>query len=171
MITAARWLDPMQLPDRAARVTLVRRAHADIGIEEQTRNRSGYIDEVVSQSGSPLGSAWCACIVRRWCVDAGLDYPPTSAGAVRVWASWARTRGTWRETGSYTPLPGDLVCYDFNNDKREDHIGVIARMHRSGPRAIEGNTSWGGSSREGVAVVMKPISLARVAGFIVPVLP
>lgn len=156
--------------EAALRIRLVRRAHADIGIEEQTgaANRSPYIDEVVTDAGSPLGSAWCGCVARRWAKDAGAMYPPTLAGAVREWVKWSKANGTWRDVAGYTPIPGDFVCYDMAPDGIADHIGVAARVHARGPRTIEGNTSWSGFSREGVAVAMKPITAARVLGYIVP---
>lgn len=164
------WLDALRAPDANLRRALVRRAHADIGIEEQTGapNRSPYIDQVVTEAGSPLGSAWCACIARRWARDVGAAFPSREAGAVRAWVAWAQTRGTWRPVASgYTADPGDWVVYDMAPDGTADHIGVVARVHARGVRAIEGNTSWAGFAREGVAVTMKPITTARVLGHIV----
>ena len=167
-VQSCTWLDGMTGPDADLRRAVVRRAHADIGIEEQTwaPNRSPYLDRVVTAAGSPLGSAWCACIARQWALDGGAAFPPRLAGAVREWVTWAKAQGTWRGT-DYTPLPGDWVCYDMAPDGVADHIGVVARVHGSGVRSIEGNTSWAGFSREGVAVTMKPVATARILGYIV----
>jgi hypothetical protein len=165
---ACQWLDALAGPDAALRRAVVRRAHADIGIEEHTgaANRSPYIDRVVAAAGSPLGSAWCGCVARQWAADGGAAFPLREAGAVRAWVAWAQQQGTWREA-SYTPAPGDWVCYDMHPDRVADHIGVVARVHARGVRSIEGNTSWAGFSREGVAVAMKPVTTARILGFIV----
>ena len=163
------WLDTLTSPDADLRRAVVRRAHADIGIEEATAapNRSPYIDAVVTAAGSPLGSAWCGCVARQWADDGGAAYPPRDAGAVRVWVAWAKANGTWHDVASgYAPLPGDWVCYDMSPDGVADHIGVVARVHARGVRSIEGNTSWAGFSREGVAVTMKPVTTARILGYI-----
>ena len=167
---SALWLDWLALPDHALRADLVRRAMADIGIEESATaaNRSPYLDETARRFGSPIGSAWCALIVSRWCSDVGVAVPPRSSGAVRVWQQWAQTSGMWKPPTA-TPLPGDIAVYDMRPDGFGDHIGVVARVHARGPRTVEGNTSWSGHSREGVAVVMKPINAKRVLGYIVPV--
>ncbi|GAB1345029.1 CHAP domain-containing protein [Gemmatimonas sp.] len=167
---ACRWLDPLTDPLAELRRALVRRAHADIGVEENmgAPNRSPYIDEVITEAGSPLESAWCGCIARRWAKDAGAAYPKKDAGAVRVWVKWAQANGLWRDVASgYEPKPGDWVCYDMAPDGIADHIGVVARVHARGVRSIEGNTSWAGFSREGVAVAMKPVTTARIVGYIV----
>lgn len=52
---ACRWLDPLTDPLAELRRALVRRAHADIGVEENmgAPNRSPYIDEVITEAGSP----------------------------------------------------------------------------------------------------------------------
>lgn len=168
LVPSCRWLDVLTGPDAALRTALVRRAHADIGVEENAKNRSPYIDEVIREAGSPEGSSWCACIARRWAKDAGAQYPPREAGAVRAWVAWSKQQGTWREVGTYEPQPGDFVCYDMAPDGIADHIGVVGRVHTRGVRSIEGNTSWGGSSREGVACAMKPVTTARIVGYIVP---
>ncbi len=169
MIRAARWLDALSLPDHALRVALVRRAHADIGIEENTgaANRSPYLDQIAKKFGSPLGSAWCALIGGEWADDAGVARPRREVGAVREWVRWAKEQGLWKPSTAIA-LPGDFVCYDMSPDGVADHFGVVARVHARGPRTIEGNTSWAGHSREGVAVVMKPIASTLVLGYITP---
>lgn len=164
---ACPWLDDLTGTDAPLRRAAVRRAHADIGIEENTANRSPYIDECVTDAGSPLGSSWCACIAHRWAKDVGAARPPRDAGAVREWVKWAKANGTWHEAESgYQPKPGDWVCYDMTQDGIDDHIGMVARVHSRGVRSIEGNTSWAGFSREGVACAMKPVTTARIDGYI-----
>jgi hypothetical protein len=166
---AARWLDALALPDHALRAALVRRALADVGIEESASaaNRSPYLDEIARQFGSPLGSAWCALILGRWCRDVGVATPPREVGAVRAWQRWAQAEHLWKPR-TETPLPGDMVVYDMRPDGIGDHIGVVIRTHARGPRTVEGNTSWSGHSREGVAVVAKPIAAQLVLGYVVP---
>jgi hypothetical protein len=162
MSESCAWLESLLMPNRERRAALVRRAHADIGIEESASaaNRSPYLDGIAREFGSPVGSAWCALIVGRWCREANVPTPPHSVGAVRAWRAWAEQKGVWRDA-SYTPQPGDLVVYT------QSHIGVVARVHARGVRTIEGNTSYAGFSREGVAVVYKPMATKLVAGFII----
>lgn len=164
---AAPWLEQIDLGlDAALRKRLVRRAFADIGIEEQTgaANRSPYLDRIAAHFGSPPGSAWCALIAGWWCYEMGAAHPPALVGAVRAWWAWAERKGL-RVT---TPTPGDLVIYDLNTDTRPDHMGIVARCHARGVRAVEGNTSYAGFSREGVACLYKPVAHTRIAGYIRP---
>jgi uncharacterized protein YijF (DUF1287 family) len=83
-----------------------------------------------------------------------------------VWLRWALGRGVWRPAGQYQPQPGDAVVYGVPGDA--NHIGVVARVAARGARAVEGNTSYAGFEREGIAVDYKPVTTTRVLGYIVP---
>lgn len=162
MTASCRWFDGLTLPNAVGRRALCERAHADIGVEELSANSSPYIDETLRLAGTEPHQPWCAAIAYRWAVESGAPCPPKAEGpaAVASWVAWAKRTARWREPGVYTPRPGDFVVYAHS------HIGVVVRvMERGQARSIEGNTSWSGFSREGVAVDYKPVA-SGVAGYI-----
>lgn len=165
---AARWLDQMPLTQPELRKAIVRRAMADIGIEETgVANRSPYIDALLTAAGTAVGQPWCAAAVRQWYADAGASVPPKGAASCDVWVAWATKRGRWFPVSSgYVPQPGDAVVYGVPGDA--NHIGVLVRATTRGGRAVEGNTSYAGFEREGIAVDYKPVSQSRVLGYISP---
>lgn len=167
IVQPCRWLDDLSAPHAELRRALVRRAHADIGVEENATNRSPYIDDVMRACGSPLGSPWCGGLAYRWAGDVGAWRPVRDAGGVRYWVHYAKERGIWHPVDSgYDPIPGDFIAYDFKPDGIGDHLDVLAREHARGARSIGGNTSWGGDSRDGTACVMKPTSMKLILGYI-----
>ena len=48
-----------------------------------------------------------------------------------------------------SPLPGDLVCYDWGRDGMFDHIGIFESGDANAWNAIEGNTSTSSNSNGG----------------------
>lgn len=169
MTIIARWLDQIDLGSQAElRKAIVRRAMADIGIEETgVKNRSPYIDELLKAAGTPVGQPWCAAALRQWYADAGAAVPVQGAASCDVWVRWATSRGSWQPIGSgYTPQPGDAVVYGVPGDA--NHIGVLARTTTRGGRSVEGNTSYAGFEREGIAVDYKPVTQKLVLGYITP---
>ena len=85
---------------------------------------------------------WCACFV-SWCanetgyIQAGtvprFSYCPTGA-------NWFRDAGRWQERG-YTPKPGDIIFFDWEQDGITDHVGIVEGCDGSRVRTIEGNSS------------------------------
>lgn len=165
---AARWLDGLAGPDADLRRAIVARAMADIGIEEQRANRSGYIDELLRNANTLVGQPWCAAAVRQWWWDGGAMVPTSGSAAVRTWVPWAQQMGLWVPLGSAPAIPGDAVIYRSDPTKPPNHMGVVVRAHARGLRAVEGNTSYAGFSREGIAVDYKPVTMKHVMGFIRP---
>lgn len=163
----ARWLDGLQGSDADLRRRIVIRAMADIGIEEQTANRSAYIDELLRNANTAVGQPWCAAAVRQWYWDAGAMVPTSGSAAVRNWVPWAQSWGLWLPADA-AAAPGDAVIYRSDPTKPPNHMGVVVRSHTRGLRAVEGNTSYAGFSREGIAVDYKPVSMGHVMGFIRP---
>ena len=84
----------------------------------------------------------------------GCAYVPTTL-------AWLQTAGYW--VGRTTPLPGDIVIYDFGAGAH--HIGIVAQ-DLGGARfeAIEGNTSIGNDS-DGGEVMRRKRYLTQVVGF------
>ena len=113
---------------------------------------------------------WCSCFV-SWCanecgyIDAGV-IPKFSA--CRNAVKWFTERGQWQDR-TYTPQPGDIVFYDWDNrgsagaqDGLADHVGIVEKVVDGKIFAIEGNFDDQCTERT------YPIGHYEVLGFGVP---
>jgi hypothetical protein len=57
--------------------------------------------------------------------------------------------GKYGLTTTSSPIPGDLVCYDWQRDGIYDHVGLFEEGDAASWRAIEGNTSTSSNSNGG----------------------
>jgi hypothetical protein len=85
---------------------------------------------------------WCGSFV-MWCANqVGLKIPncvSTQAGAKAF-----LDRGLWQAAEEATPLPGDIVFFDFPGDgiDRISHVGIVVKDNGNGTiTCVEGNTS------------------------------
>ena len=85
---------------------------------------------------------WCGSFV-NWCAnEVGLKIPnvvSTVAGANAF-----IKKKQWEAVNVATPLPGDIVFFDFPNDgvDRISHVGIVVKDNGDGTvTCIEGNTS------------------------------
>jgi hypothetical protein len=78
----------------------------------------------------------------------------------------ARNRRNGLSTTS-APIPGDLVCYDWQRDGQADHVGIFERWVTKGRTfyAVEGNTAVGNDSNGG-EVMRRLRSTADVQAFV-----
>lgn len=96
------------------------------------------------------GVAWCGIFV-SWCYAKagktlkGLGFTNGFAGCQTA-ASLFVKKG-WVVDA---PIAGDIVLFDWNNDKRYDHTGVFVRwINKTTFETIEGNTSLTNQSNGG----------------------
>ena len=54
-------------------------------------------------------------------------------------AAWFESRGQFRD-GSYVPVAGDLIFFDWGNDGRIDHVGIVENVTDGRVNTIEGNS-------------------------------
>jgi hypothetical protein len=98
------------------------------------------------------GFPWCASFV-TWCMrEAGWKVSFASQAYVPAWVAAAHTgRYPLMVVPASEAIEGDVVTYDWNNDRIADHIGfVLTTPDESGNfRAREGNTSAGSNSNGG----------------------
>ena len=115
------------------------------------------ISQVGNTGGQPYWSwygfnsrvEWCACFV-SWCanqagyIDVGVI--PKFAGCCNG-VQWFKDRSEWQDN-SYTPNPGDIIFFDWNNkgssgpqDGQADHVGIVEKVENGKIYTIEGNTS------------------------------
>lgn len=84
---------------------------------------------------------WCACFV-SWCAnEAGyLDSGtiPKFANCVEG-SNWFKDRGQWQER-NYTPESGSIIFFDWENDGKTDHVGIVDRVENGIVYTVEGNS-------------------------------
>lgn len=123
-------------------------AKSQIGYEESTRNfiyddnynKKGYT-RYGDWYGVPYGD-WCAMFV-AFCLEyanISEDVFPRDA-ACDYWVDELIPLGLYAEADEYTPVPGDLIFYDWDDDPYAEHIGIVAEVSDDTVTAIEGNTS------------------------------
>ncbi len=85
---------------------------------------------------------WCACFV-SWCadqcgyIDAGLF--PKFAACTSQGVPWFQERGQWQDN-TYTPNPGDLIFFNWDQDEWIDHVGIVEKVENGRVYTIEGNS-------------------------------
>lgn len=158
----ATWEDLNAKPETTAREAALARAIKELGTRESPSgsNLTEYGDWY-GENGVP----WCA-IFCTWCYehgakDAGFKDSPSfvslaaSGGDSDRWdyvpyiVSDARN-GRHGLSVTSQPKPGDMVCYDWNQNGEFDHVGLVEK--RTGDNtftAIEGNTSTSDNSNGG----------------------
>ena len=101
--------------------------------------------------------AWCACFV-SWCadqcgyIDAGI-IPKFSLCSDAV--AWFKKNGQWQDR-NYVPQAGDLIFFDWENNGRTDHVGIVEKCEDGVVYTIEGN-SGDACKRQHYAVGSKKI--------------
>jgi hypothetical protein len=85
---------------------------------------------------------WCGSFV-NWCAnEVGLKIP--NVVSTYKGAEAFIKKGQWEKVDEATPLPGDIVFFDFPNDNlsRISHVGIVVKDNGDGTvTCIEGNTS------------------------------
>ena len=80
---------------------------------------------------------WCACFV-SWCFSRCWDgFPKISACGDFV--SWLKEMRGWYSS-DIEPVTGMIVFFDFDKDRRADHMGIADRCEDEKIYVIEGNS-------------------------------
>jgi len=97
------------------------------------------------------GVAWCGIFV-SWCYDKA-GFPLGNIGFTKGFAGCQTAYDHFKKSGEITtnPQPGDIVLFDWNGDKRYDHVGIFVSWQKKGKsfNTIEGNTSMTNQSNGG----------------------
>ena len=96
------------------------------------------------------GVAWCAMFV-SWVYDKS-GAPLGNIGFTKGMAGCQTAVDYFRKKNMITtnPQPGDIAFFDWNGDKRYDHVGIFVRdMDGKKFTTIEGNTSLKNDSNGG----------------------
>lgn len=134
--------------------TLIDIARAEIGQTEKplNSNRTKY-----GKWANLDGVAWCGLFVSWVYEQAGKPLPKIGfrfngfAGCQTAVAYFRKERKIVT-----VPQEGDLVFFDWNNDKRHDHVGLFVKwLDKDHIETIEGNTAIGNDSNGGNVMVRK----------------
>jgi hypothetical protein len=89
--------------------------------------------------------AWCAATVSAAFISAGLtSIAPTECSCPRMIELY-KQRNRWQESDAYTPQPGDIVMYDWqdtgvgDNTGMADHVGIVESISGNQMTILEGN--------------------------------
>lgn len=90
---------------------------------------------------------WCDAFVSAIAIKCGMtNIIPTECGCERH-IELFKKRGDWVESDDYTPKPGDIVFYDWqdngvgDNKGESDHVGIVVSVGTKNLKIIEGNIS------------------------------
>lgn len=108
--------------------------------------------------------AWCAafvCAIFKMC---GLvDLVPLTAYVPSMVDTFIE-RNQWKWRKEYTPVPGDIIFYDWNDNNQSDHVGIVQKVEGGRVYAIEGNYSTAGT----VAIRNIPLDWSYIRGYGIP---
>lgn len=156
------------------RQLVVKTAVSYLGCNEYSGTHKKIIDIYNSQKPLPVGykvtynDAWCAAFVSAVAVELDLTdiiYPECGCGRMIV---LFKKKGRWQESDSYTPDPGDLIMYDWDdsgsgdNTGGADHVGFVVSVSGSTIKVIEGNKS------DSVAYRTIPVDGLYIRGYCLP---
>jgi len=102
---------------------------------------------------------WCACFV-SWCAAQcgvlDIDIPKFAYCPYGV--NWFKEKGAWQDR-YYTPSPGDVIFFDWEQDGIADHVGIVEKVENGLVHTVEGNIND--------SVVQRKYSLAdkRIYGY------
>jgi hypothetical protein len=141
--------EPPPEPSDTVRELALAAAIGELGVTESPPGSNQV--EYASWYGVP-GQPWCAMFV-TWCYEQGGPSPSFVAGTSYAYVPYVVADARGGHNGLTTtgdPIPGDLVCFDWDWDGEFDHIGLFEGWQASGTfTAIEGNTSTTDNSNGG----------------------
>lgn len=137
---------------KKVRERALERAQGQIGVKESPfgSNECKYTDWY------GMVGPWCAMFT-TWCYelgaqDLGKDSPAFVRGMYYAYVPYTVDDARNKRRGLSTttsPIPGDLVAYDWSRDGVFDHIGVFEDGTSFSWHAVEGNTSTSNNSNGG----------------------
>jgi hypothetical protein len=133
-------------------------ARKELGVTENPRgsNWGPRVSQYLKSAGILFPAPWCMAFV-HWAFErAGVHL--SGAASVQRFHDWANKNGYIVKR----PFKGDVVCYDWNADNWDDHVGFVDRVlairwrgnaFAGWVKTIEGNTAVGNDSNGGKVMV------------------
>lgn len=133
------------------RSKVVKQAQSWLGCKESDGSHKKIID--IYNAHVPIArgykvkytDAWCATFVSAVAIKlAYTEVIPTECSCNKM-IDLFKTIGSWVEDDSYTPRPGDIIFYDWNDKGTGDnigtveHVGIVEKVDGSIITVIEGN--------------------------------
>lgn len=130
------------------RLKALARAVTQLGVEESP---AGTNQQKFGAWYGDDGEPWCAMFVTwAYVLEGSTAFKRGSRWAYVPWIVNAARAGQGGLAITTSPYPGDLACYDWDNDGIADHVGLFERPENKGAfSAIEGNTGIGNDSNGG----------------------
>lgn len=157
-----------------ARAKVVEIAVSHLGQKESDWTHRSIIDRYNAQKVLPRGyrvqytDAWCATFVSAVALESGFEkIMPTECSCPQMIALY-KSIGRWVENDAYTPKPGDIIMYDWqdsgfgDNNGTPDHVGIVVSSSDSGMKIIEGNIN------NAVGYRSIPVNSRYIRGYCVP---
>lgn len=84
---------------------------------------------------------WCAIFVSWVANEANvLNLTVPKFSLVSDGVNWYKLNGRWKEN-SYIPNPGDVIFFDWEEDKKVNHVGLVEKVEGNTIYTIEGNST------------------------------
>lgn len=139
-------------PEEAAlRMQVVKAAESYLGYSESDSSHEAIIDLYNSHEPLAMGyvvqyqDSWCAAFVSAVAIQCDLtQIVPTECSCQRQ-IDLFQQLGRWNERDSATPLPGDIIYYDWDENGLgdctgwADHVGIVVGTKWPFIKVIEGN--------------------------------
>lgn len=84
---------------------------------------------------------WCAVFVSWVANEAGvLNLSIPRFSLVSDGIDWFKIKGAW-QSKAYVPKPGDIIFFDWENDGKPNHVGIVEKIEDNFVYTIEGNST------------------------------
>lgn len=133
------------------RTTIIKQAQAWVGYKEANGTHKVIIDTYNKIRPLPRGykvkysDEWCATFISALAYATGaLDIIPAECSCPKMIEGF-KAMGRWEENDAYTPYPGDIVFYDWDdsgkgdNRNQPEHVGIVENVSNGTITVIEGN--------------------------------
>ena len=145
-------------------------AQTQLGYKESTRNYEVLPDESIrgytrygEWYGIPYGD-WCAMFV-SFCLEyAQVDSMPLSARVI-PWIEELTELQLYHKRDNYTPKPGDLIFFDWNQNDSCDHVGLVAEIIEETEHELARIKTLEGNSSNRVQYVYYDLSDESIMGY------
>lgn len=169
----------MEVDDMAYyRSVIVDKARSFLGTKDNSPKHKEILAAYNSQKSLPRGykmtvnDAWCATFVSAIAIMCNYTAIIPTECSCGYMVDKAKKMGIWQEKDDYVPKPGDILMYDWDDNKTgagddtgwPDHTGYVETVNGTTSfTTIEGNAGGGEVKRQTVKVNQK-----NIRGFICP---